>query len=109
DPLQRAGPEAGVEQVQDRMLDPADILVDGEPFLGLLAVERPVRRLACEADEVPARIDEGVERVGLALRRPAAAWAGHRLPALVAVERVAGNVEADVLGQDHRQLVARYR
>ena len=46
DPLQRAGPEAGVEQVQDRMLDTADILRDRQPLLGLGAVERPVFRLA---------------------------------------------------------------
>jgi hypothetical protein len=31
DPGQRPRPEAGVEQVQDRMLDAADILIDGQP------------------------------------------------------------------------------
>ena len=41
--LQRAGPEARVEQVQDRMLDPADILGDRQPLLGFGAVERLVR------------------------------------------------------------------
>ena len=79
--LQRPGPEARVEQVQDRMLDPADILRDRQPCLGLGAVERLVRRLAGEADEVPARIDERVERVGLALRLAAALRAIDMLPA----------------------------
>ena len=65
-----AGPEARIEQVQDRVLDAADILIDRHPVVVLLAVER--RRLEPrrgEAVEVPARIDEGVERVGLAPRR----------------------------------------
>ena len=50
------------------MLDPADILVDRQPAFGRRLVERPVRRLAGEADEIPGGIDEGVERVGLAHR-----------------------------------------
>jgi hypothetical protein len=54
EPLQRSRPEARVEQVQDRMLDPADILRDRQPLLGLGTVERLVRRLAGEADEIPA-------------------------------------------------------
>src|SRR5574338_702678 len=49
--LQRAGPEAGVEQVEDRMLDAADILRDRKPCFGLGPVERLVCRLAGEADE----------------------------------------------------------
>ncbi len=106
---QRPGPEARVEQVQDRMLDPADILRDREPLLGLLTVERPVARLAGEANEIPGGIDEGVERVGLARRCAAAARAVDMLPRRMPIERIAGNVEADVLGQDDRQLVARNR
>src|SRR4029079_3691784 len=54
-----------------------------------------------------ARIDEGVERVGLARRRTATARAIDMLPGRMAGERVAGNIEADVLGKDHRQLLAR--
>src|SRR4030095_702192 len=41
--LERTGPEAGVEQMQDRMLDTADILRDRQPFFCLRAVERLVR------------------------------------------------------------------
>jgi len=52
--LQGTGPEAGVKQVEDRMLNPADILRHRQPFLGLGPVERPVGRLAGEADEIPA-------------------------------------------------------
>src|SRR6059058_476403 len=52
-PLQRPGPETRIKQVQDRMLDPADILRHRKPSLGLGAIERPVRWLACEANEIP--------------------------------------------------------
>jgi hypothetical protein len=68
DAPQRTGPETRVEQVQDRMLHPADILIDRQPSACHLRVEGPVRRLACEADEIPARIHESVERVGFAHR-----------------------------------------
>src|SRR6185503_2613912 len=104
--LERPGPEACVEQMQDRMLDAADILVNREPMPGDRPVERLVRRLAREADEIPGGIGEGVERVGLAHRLAAAARAGNMLPGRVAVEWIAGDVEADVLGEDDRQLIA---
>src|SRR3546814_9022821 len=80
DTLKRARPEARVEQVEDRMFDAADILVDGQPARDHCGVERLVRRGAGEAEEIPARIDEGVERVGLAHRRAAARRAGDMLP-----------------------------
>ena len=44
DVLERPRPEARVEQVEDRMLDPADILADRQPLLGDRAIERLVRR-----------------------------------------------------------------
>ena len=105
-----AGPEARIEQVQDRVLDAADILVDRHPVVVLLAIER--RRLEMrrgETVEVPARIDEGVERVGLAPRRAAAFGTGDMLPGRVAVERIARPVELDILGQDDRQILLRHR
>jgi hypothetical protein len=37
DTVQRARPEAGVEEVEDRMLDAADILIDGQPAFGDVA------------------------------------------------------------------------
>ena len=42
--LHRAGEEARIEQVQDRVLDAADILVDGQPAVDRLAVGRAVGR-----------------------------------------------------------------
>src|SRR3546814_18993097 len=72
DSLQRAGPEARIEQVQDRMFDAADILVDRQPASDHRRVERPVGGRAREAQEIPGGLDEGVERVGLAQSLPAA-------------------------------------
>ena len=71
--LHGAGEEARIEQMQNRVLDAADVLVDRQPVVGDLAVGRRVLvpRIG-EAREVPGRVDEGVHRVGLAPRRPAA-------------------------------------
>ena len=65
--------EARVEQVQDRVLDAADVLVHGHPVLRRGAVEHAglVARRAV-AEEIPGRLDERVHRVRLA-PRPAAA------------------------------------
>ena len=65
--------EARVEQVQHRVLDAADVLVDGHPVLGGAALEHAlvVPRRAV-AQEVPGRLDEGVHRVGLTPRLAAA-------------------------------------
>ena len=70
---ERLGEEARVHQVQDRVLDAADVLVDGHPLAQRRRVPRGlfVARVAV-AQEVPGGVDERVHRVGLALR------AGHR-------------------------------
>src|ERR1700761_8314803 len=90
DSLQRARPEAGVEQVEDRMFDAADILADRQPALGDGAIERLVGRLAGETDEIPGRIDARIERVGLAHGRPATGRAIDVLPRRMAIEGIAG-------------------
>ncbi len=51
--LQGASPEARIKQVQDRVFDPADILFHREPLGDFIAVERLVRRLAGETQEIP--------------------------------------------------------
>src|SRR3546814_5121159 len=50
--VQRARPEARVEQVEDRMLDAADILIDGQPAANHLRIERLVRRRRREAQKI---------------------------------------------------------
>ena len=61
------------------------------------------------AHEVPGAVDEGVHRVGLAPRRPAARRAGDVQERGVLVERVAGAVGDQVLGQDDRQVLLGHR
>jgi hypothetical protein len=70
--LHGAGEEARIEQVQDRVLDAADILIDRQPVVGGLRIGRTVAARRGEAGEVPGRIDEGVHGVGFAQGRLAA-------------------------------------
>ena len=99
--------KAGVEQVQDRVGDPADVLVDRHVVTGGRDVDRAglLVRVA-KAQEVPRRVHEGVHRVGLAERRATADGAGRLQEPLVEAERrLACGPELDVLGQKDRQLV----
>ena len=68
------------------MLDAADVLPNRKPLLRFVPIERPVLWLACEADEIPGRIDEGVERIGLAYRLAATARAIDMLPGRMPIE-----------------------
>ena len=105
----RAGKEARIEQMQDRVFDAADILVDRQP----MARDRWIRRIVLprggETSEVPAGIDEGVHGVRLATGILAAAGAGHMSPRGMTVERVARLVEADVIGQTDWKILLRDR
>ena len=107
--LHRPREEARIEQMQDRMLDAADILVDRQPALrpvdiGKVGGLRLVPRIG-EAREIPRGVHERVHRVGIAPRILPAVRAGDVLPRRVVVERVARPVERHVIGQPHRQLV----
>ena len=67
---QRAGEEARIEEMQDRVLDAADVLVDRQPILDGLPVERRCRPFGrAESREIPGGFEEGVEGVGVAPRR----------------------------------------
>ena len=104
---QRLGEEARVHQVQDRVLDAADVLVDRQPVVGGGAVPGGLVVARVEvADEVPGGVDEGVHRVGLAAGRAAAARALGRDPVLGRRQRALAlrRVVLD-LGQLDRQLV----
>ena len=103
------GPEARVEEVQDGVLDAADVLIDGQPVSRALIDHRAVLVRARVAHVVPRGIDEGVHRVGFAARRAAApgtlALVERRRPG----ERVAAAVRHQVLRQHHRKLIVRHR
>ena len=102
------GPEARVEQVQDRVLDAADVLVHRHPVV-VARVDHRRRVRARVAHVVPGRIDERVHRVGLALRGLAAARARHVQEVGALRERVAAAVGDAVLGQHDRQVLLRHR
>src|SRR5690606_13357682 len=89
--------------------DAADVLVDRQPAVGGRLRDRLLRIRVGEAGEVPAGVDEGVERVRLPCRIAVTRRAFDVLPGRMAVQRISGGVEGHVLGQLHRQLLGRYR
>ncbi len=104
---ERLREEARIHQVQDRVLDPADVLVDRHPLAQRRRIPGGVIvGGVAVAQEVPRGVDERVHRVGLSLRRPAAVRAGRVHPVLGSRQRRAalGRVVVDVR-QLHRQLI----
>ena len=99
--------KARIEQMQNRVLDAADVLVDGQPVFRRLHVDRGFGFRRGEAHEVPGRIDEGVHRVGFASRVAVARRAFDVFPCRMAFKRVARLVERRVLGQRYRQVLFR--
>ena len=102
---QRLGKEAAVEQVQDGMLDAADVVIDRHPTVGGFAGEGQlgVVRVGI-AQVIPAGAGKGVHGIGLALGRAAADRAGGLVEVLALGKRLAGT-QVQVLGQRHRQLI----
>ena len=79
--VERLCEEPRVHQVQHRVLDPADVLLDGQPVVDdLLIPGRVVVPRVGVPQEVPGGVDERVHRVGLAPAVPAAARARRRRP-----------------------------
>src|SRR6266850_7477592 len=96
--------------MQDGVLHAADILIDRHPIVGSSPLERTLAALwAAEAHVVPGRVDEGVERIGLAPRGLAAARAGHVLPGRMVLQRIARPVEGDVVWKRDRQRLLWHR
>ena len=103
------GPEARIQQVQDGMLDAADVLVHGHPVGGALADHGVIQRGVAIAHEVPGRVHEGVHGVGLAPRCLTTGGTGHAgMKALVFVERVTAAIRDAIFGQHHGQILLRH-
>ena len=99
------GPETRVEQVENGVLDSADVVVDAHPVVRAVLVEGQLRVVRVDvAQVIPARAGKGVHRVGLATGRLAAAGARRLVERLALGERLAGS-KVEVLGQTHRELV----
>ena len=102
-------PEARIQQVQDGVLDAADVLLHWHPVVGASVDHGRGVVASAVAGVVPAAVDERVHGVGLALRRAAAGGAGAVEEVRAVAQRVAGAVRHAVLGQHHRQLLIRHR
>ena len=99
------GKEAAVEQVQDGVLDAADVVIDGHPTVGGFAGEGQLGVVWVGiAQVIPAGAGKGVHGIGLALGRAAADRAGGLVEVLALGKRLAGT-QVQVLGQRHRQLI----
>ena len=87
------------------MLDAPDVLVDGHPVVGPLVELGGVGIGAGEPREVPRRLHEGVEGVGVAAGVRAALRAGGLHELRKTGERRAAALDVHVLGQHHREPV----
>ncbi len=107
---QGPGEEAGVQQVQDGVLDTADVLIDGHPAARCGRIEGPViaPRIAV-AQEVPRGVDERVHGVGLASSGATTERTRRVEETLVKGQRrLPRREELDVIGRHHRQLLLGY-
>ena len=102
---QHLGEEAAVKQVQDGMLDAANVLIDRHPAVHLFGVERRlgVMRVGV-AQVVPARARERVHRVRFAAGGLAALRARALRELLVRSKRFTCR-KVDILGQADRQVL----
>ena len=104
-----AGEEARIEKMQHRMLDAADILVDGHPVGGRLGAEAVLVMRVGKAQEVPGALEKRVEGILFADRVLAADRAGNVLPCRVVRQRVARRIERHILGKLDRKIGLRHR
>ena len=102
--------EARIQQVQDRMLDAADVLVHRQPFLcRRLVYHAGLTLRAGIARVVPGRFHEGIHGVGLAPCGAGALRTGTFVEFRHLGQRRTGTVRYHILRQLHRQLVVRHR
>ena len=97
--------EPRIQQVQNRMLDPADVLVHVHPVIGFVAHGRDFRPRGREPYEIPGTVHEGVHRVGFPQRASAALGTLAAPPFVVAGEWIARNAEIRFLGKNDRKVL----
>ena len=114
------GPKAGVQQMQNGVLDAANVLVHAATTRGMVRVAHPVLRAfghhgigvgwVAIAHEVPRRIHKRVHGVGLAPCGFAADRTSHsRVKAFMLEQGVSRAIRNAVLRQHHRQIFFRHR
>src|ERR1700746_1262610 len=99
---QRPHVEARVEEVEDRMFDAADVLIDRHPVIDCLALERDGRARRAEAQEEPGRLEERIQSISLAAGGPTTMRAIDMFPGRVMIERISRDREADILWKRNR-------
>ena len=101
---QHLGEEAGIEQMQDGVLNAAHVLVHRQPAIDSFAAKGQLDVAGVtEAQEIPAGTHEGVHGVGLAPGRFAAAGTRHLHPGIeLGQGRSALAAEGHIPGQLHR-------
>src|SRR5690606_34506255 len=96
-------------QVQDGMLDAADVLVYRHPVVGALIDHSLSIVRAGVAGVIPARIDERIHGVGFSLCRFAASGAGDIEEIVTLVKWVAGTIRHTIFWKHYGQLVIGHR
>src|SRR5271170_383117 len=91
------------------VFDPADVLVDWHPVIDRLPLEGGWGARRTEAQEIPRRVDERVERICLTPGGPMAARTVDILPGRVMGQRIPRHRKADILWQGDRQIALRHR
>ena len=102
--VHRPRKEAAVKQMQNRVFNPADILIDVHPVIGLGQIGRRLGMRRGKAGVIPGRIHKRVHRIRLAPRRCPALRARTVPPRRMAVQGVARNVKRHIIGQFNRQV-----
>ena len=96
--------ESRIEQMQNGVLDAADILVNRQPVFDIVPGRPASSALGrTEAREVPGRIHERVEGVGVPFRWRTTGRTFDVFPGGVTIERVPGGFKIYVFGQYDRQ------
>ena len=99
------GPETRIEQVQNGMLNAANVLVHGHPVVSTLGHHLVGIGRVAIAHKVPRRIDKRVHGVGLAAPRFAAHRTHHAsMKAFVFVKRIARPIGNAIKRQNHWQI-----
>ena len=94
-----------IKQVQDGMLNPADVLVHVHPVIGFVAHGRGFRSRGRKPYEIPGAVHEGIHRVGFPQCGSAALGTLAASPFVVAGERIARNAEIGFLRKNDRKVL----
>ena len=91
------------------MFNATNILINGQPAVSRFCIGGRGGFRVGKPGKIPRRIHESVHRIGFTFCGLTASRAGRIAPCWMAVERIAGNVECDIVRQDDRQVLILFR